>query len=167
MAKKVLVPVFPSDRFYEAVVRAADIVAEEGGLVVFAFTKVRPTPDAYSSNGDGRPAELDVELGGGEIDGPDIEAWRVAQISGLEEARQLCYDRGVDDSSIDYLFADEADGEGTAQAIADEAAAGAFDMVVLSRGYFENEVEDPSLGGTPQDVAAAVVELEGPALVVC
>jgi hypothetical protein len=166
MAKKVLVPVFPSERFYEAVIRAADIVADEGGLMVFAFTRIRPTPDAYAADGDGRPAELDVAVDSGDVDGPDLERWRDAQISGLEEARRLCYDRGVSDAQIDYLFADEADGEGTAQAIADEAAAGAFDAVVLSRGYFENEVSDPSQDGTPQEVAAAVAELEGPSLVV-
>lgn len=166
MAKKILLPVFPSERFYEAVVRSADIVADEGGLIVFAFTRIRPTPEAYQSEGDGRPGELDVAVESGEIDGPEIERWREAQISGLDEARQLCYERGVSDSQLDYLFADEADGEGTAQAIADEAAAGAFDMVVLSKGYFENEVEDPTHDGSPQEVAAAIADLEGPTLIV-
>jgi len=166
MAKKILVPVFPSDRFYEAVVRAADIVADEGGMLVFAFTRIRPTQEDYEVDGDGRPGELDVAVDSGDVDGAQLDRWRQAQIAGLEEARQLCRDRGVGDGQIDYLFADEADGEGTAQAIADEAAAGAFDMVVLSKGYFENDVEDPTQDGTPQEVAEAIADLEGPTLIV-
>ncbi len=70
----------------------------------------------------------------------------------------------MSDAQIDYLFADEADDEGAAQAIADEAAAGAYDLVVLSRGYFENEVNDGE--SSPQEVAAAVQELDGPRLIV-
>jgi hypothetical protein len=166
MAKKVLVPVFPSDRFYEAVVRAADILNDEGGLIVFAFTHIRPSPDAYASDGDGRPAELDVAVDAGDFDALDLEKWRDAQIAGLEEARQLLYDRNIRDNQIDYVFADDADTEGTAQANADEAAAGAYDIVVLSRGYFENEVDEPGEVGTPQEVVAAVSALEGPSLIV-
>ena len=40
--KKILVPVFPSERFYDSVVRAGDIVANEGGLITFVFCRVRP-----------------------------------------------------------------------------------------------------------------------------
>ena len=47
MAKKILVPVFPSEWFYDACIRAADIVAEEGGLITFAFCRVRPPESAY------------------------------------------------------------------------------------------------------------------------
>jgi hypothetical protein len=166
MAKKMLVPVFPSDRFYEAVVRAADIINDEGGLIVFVFTKIRPSPDAYAADGDGRPSELDMSMDAGDVDVEDIDKWRDQQIAGLEEARQLLFDRGVRESQIEYVFADDADTEGTAQAIADEAAAGAYDMVILSHGYFENEVNEPGEDNTPQDVARAVAELDGPSLIV-
>ena len=57
MAKKILLPVFPSDRFYDAVVRAGDIVALEGGLIVFAFTRVRPSPEVYEADPDGHPGD--------------------------------------------------------------------------------------------------------------
>src|SRR6185503_5134285 len=102
-------PVFPSDRFYEAVVRAGEIVADEGGLITFAFMRVRPDPEAYDADDDGRPGELDVEVEAGNYDARDLEVWRQKQVSGLDEARQLLYDRGVGDHQIDYLFADEAD----------------------------------------------------------
>jgi hypothetical protein len=164
MAKKILVPVFPSDRFYDAVVRAADIVADEGGLIVFVFTRVRPSPATYEEDVDGRPAELDVSTNAGDFDGKDLESWREGQVAALDEARELLYERSVTDGQIDYLFADEADGEGAAQAIADEAAAGAYDIVMLSRGYFEEEVNDDE--ATPGDVAAAVQQLDGVKLVV-
>ncbi len=164
MPNKILLPVFPSDRFYEAVVRAGDLVADEGGLVVFLFTRVRPTPDSYSAEGDGHPAELDVSTDAGGFDAEDFERWSELQIAALEEARQLLYDRGVGDHQIDYLFADEADAEGSAQAIADEAAAGAYDVVILARGYFINEVNADD--STPEDVAEAVQALEGPRLMV-
>jgi hypothetical protein len=164
MAKKILVPVFPSDWFYDAVVRAGDIVADEGGLITFAFCRVRP-PESYSDDSDGRPGELDISTNAGDFDGKDLEAWREKQIAALEEARQLLYHRGVADRQIDYLFADEAEHEGGAQAIADEAAAGAYDMVVLSHGYFEDEVIEEE--STPQEVAAAVQEIDEVSLLVC
>jgi hypothetical protein len=164
MAKKILVPVFPSERFYDAVVRAGDIIAAEGGLITFAFTRVRPTPSAYDKPGDGQPAELEISTNAGDFDGRDLESWREQQISGLDEARQLLYEREVKDGQINYLFADEADHEGAAQAIADEAAAGAYDMVMLSRGYFEDEVNEEE--STPEEVAAAVQALDDVKLVV-
>ncbi len=165
MAKKILVPVFPSEWFYDAVVRAADIVAQEGGLITFAFCRVRPPEAAYFNDADGRPAELDVSTNSGDFDGKDLEQWREKQISGLDDARQLLYQRGVSDAQIDYLFADEADHEGGAQAIADEAAAGAYDMVLLSHGYFADEVNEED--STPQEVAQAIQALEDVSLVVC
>jgi hypothetical protein len=164
MAQKILLPVFPSDRFYDVVVRAGDLVAEQGGLIVFAFTRVRPTPETYEDDADGQPTMLDVSTNAGNFDGKDLEVWREAQIAALGEARELLYERGVTDAQIDYLFADEADGEGAAQAIADEAAAGAYDLVLLSRGYFEDEVNEEE--STPAEVAAAVQQLDGVKLVV-
>jgi hypothetical protein len=164
MAKKILVPVFPSEWFYDAVVRAGELVARDGGLVTFAFTAVRPSPDAYNAVGDGRPTELEVAPDAGDYDARDLENWRAEQISGLEEARALLYERGVGDEQIDYIFADEADAEGAAQAIADEAAAGAYDVVLLARGYFDDEVEEEE--STPQEIAQAVRELDGVQLMI-
>lgn len=165
MAKKILVPVFPSEWFYDAVVRAADIVADEGGLVTFAFCRVRPPDDVLDDDVDGRAGELEVSTNARDFDGKDLESWRAKQIAALDEARQLMYHRGVGDGQIDYLFADEADHEGGAQAIADEAAAGAYDMVILSHGYFSDEVAEEE--STPEEVAAAVQALDDVALVVC
>ena len=165
MGKKILVPVFPSEWFYDACIRAADIVAQEGGLITFAFTRVRPPESAYAGDPDGRPGELDVSTNAGDFDGKDLEKWREGQIAALEEARTLLYHRGVRDPQIDYLFADEADHEGGAQAIADEAAAGAYDMVILSHGYFDDEVSEEE--STPQEVAAAIQEIGDVSLVVC
>jgi hypothetical protein len=165
MAKKILVPVFPSEWFYDACIRAADIVAEEGGLITFAFCRVRPPESAYDDDPDGRPGEIDVSTNARDFDGKDLEMWREKQIAALEEARQLLYQRGVGDGVINYLFADEAEHEGGAQAIADEAAAGAYDMVILSHGYFDDEVIEEE--STPQEVAAAVQEIGEVQLVVC
>jgi nucleotide-binding universal stress UspA family protein len=163
--KKILVPVFPSEWFYDAVIRAGDIVAHEGGLLTFAFCRVRPPDQVYADEADGRPEALDVSTNAGDFDGRDLEKWREQQIAALEEARTLLYDRGVTDAQIDYLFADQAEHEGGAQAIADEAAAGAYDMVVLSHGYFDDEVKEEE--STPEEVAAAVQSLDEVQLVVC
>jgi hypothetical protein len=165
MAKKILVPVFPSEWFYDAVIRAADVVSTEGGLITFAFCRVRPPDEVYADDSDGRPGELDISTNSRDFDGKDLEMWREKQIAALDDARQLLYQRGVGDGQIDYLFADEAEHEGGAQAIADEAAAGAYDMVVLSHGYFDDEVIEEE--STPQEVAAAIQELEEVSLVVC
>src|SRR5262249_35738759 len=121
----------------------------------------------YSGDPDGRPGELDISTNAGDFDGKDLELWREGHIAALEEARQLLYQRGVGDAQIDYLFADEADHEGGAQAIADEAAAGAYDIVILSKGYFDDEVNEEE--STPEEVAAAVQALgtEGVSLLVC
>jgi hypothetical protein len=165
MAKKILLPVYPSERFYDAVVRAGDIVGDEGGLVTFAFTRVRPAPENYTEAANtGQATDLDIEVEAGNYDGRDLEEWREKQVAGLDEARRLLLERGVNDNQIDYLFADEADAEGAAQAIADEAAAGAYDLVILSRGYFEDEVNEEE--STPEEVAAAVQALDDVKLVV-
>lgn len=144
MAKKLLVPVLPSERFYDAVVAAGDIVASEGGLITFLFTDLRPSSELYGGGDDedGHASELDVALDSGEMDGPALEDARAQQVAGLEEARAILRERGVGDDRIDYLFADFADHESAAQAIADEAAAGAYDVVVMARGYLEDEVSD-------------------------
>ncbi len=163
--KKILVPVYPSERFYDSVVRAGDIVGSEGGLITFVFCRVRPPEQVYDDDADGSPDELDVSPNAGDFDGKDLEAWRDGQIAGLEEARSLLYARNVVDGQIDYLFADEADSEGGAQAIADEAAAGAYDMVILSKGYFADQVNEED--STPEEVAEAIQAVEGIALVVC
>ncbi len=165
MAKKILVPVFPSEWFYDAVVRAADIVAREGGLITFAFCRVRPPESVYLDDVDGRPGELEISTNAGDFDGKDLEAWREQQIAALDEARQLLQQRGVSEAHIDYLFADEAEHEGGAQAIADEAAAGAYDIVLLSHGYFDDEVLEEN--STPEEVASAVQQLEEVQLLVC
>src|SRR5207302_9589596 len=73
MAKKILVPVFPSEWFYDAVIRAADVVSHEGGLITFAFCRVRPPENLYADDPDGRPDELDVSTNAGNFDGKDLE----------------------------------------------------------------------------------------------
>jgi hypothetical protein len=165
MSKKILVPVFPSEWFYDACVRAADIVGHEGGLITFAFCRVRPPESVYSNDPDGRPGDLDISTNAGDFDGKDLEEWREKHIAALEEARVLLYQRGVSDGQIDYLFADEAEHEGGAQAIADEAAAGAYDMVILSHGYFDDEVLEEE--STPQEVAETIQAVGKVSLVVC
>src|ERR1700746_2890414 len=72
MAKKILVPVFPSEWFYDTCIRAADIVALEGGLITFAFCRVRPPDEVYSDASDGRPGELDVSTNARDYDGKDL-----------------------------------------------------------------------------------------------
>ena len=67
MARKLLLPVFPSERFYDAVVAAADLVSQEGGLITFLFTEVRPPEDALSDDPDGTPSALEVSRDADEI----------------------------------------------------------------------------------------------------
>ena len=147
MAKKLLVPVLPSERFYDAVVAAGDYVASEGGVLTFLFTQVRPPAEVYEE-AEGHPTDVDLSIDEGDFDPADVERWRNAQVAALEEARQMLYERGVGDDRIDYVFADDADAESAAQAIADEAAAGSYDLVVLSRGYVEDEVDEQGSSAT-------------------
>ena len=165
MAKKILVPVFPSDWFYDACLRAADIVAQEGGLITFAFCRVRPPQSAYDSDPDGRPGELDVSTNAGDFDGKDSKRGAKGTSPRSKRRARCSRNAACVDSRIDYLFADEAEHEGGAQAIADEAAAGAYDMVILSHGYFDDEVLEEE--STPQEVAAAVQEIGDVSLLVC
>lgn len=155
MARKLLLPVFPSDRFYDAVVAAADLVAEEGGLITFLFTEIRPPEDEWSDDPDGTPSALDVSIDSGEVEPRQLETWRARQIAALEDARQMLYERGVGDSQIDYQFADFADRESAGQAIADEAAAGAYDLIVLAKGYLTDDVSDQ---GSPTYEVLDVIE---------
>src|SRR5439155_11660707 len=97
MAKKLLVPVMPSERFYDAVVAAGDLVATEGGLVTFLFTDVRAPAETYEDDAGGQPSMLAVSIEAGEVDAADLEQWRSQQISALEDARQILYERGVSD----------------------------------------------------------------------
>jgi hypothetical protein len=157
MAKRILLPVFPSEAFYDAVVATGDLLAAEGGLVTFLFTVTRPPESIYESDGDGKPSEVDISEDAVDADGRDLERWRELQVQGLEEARGLLRERGIGRDRVDYAFADQADHESPAEAIADEAAAGAYDIVVLARGYFSREVDDG--GSAPDEVARAIEAL--------
>lgn len=161
MARKVLVPVFSSERFYDAVVAAADLVAQEGGTVTFLFTQTRPPEQTLDEDVDGRPSEALVSETARDSDAKDDLDWQQVQIQALEEARQLLSDRGIGEDRISYLFADEADMESAAQAIADEAAGGGYDLVVLARGYFIDGYADDSVESPPDEVAEAVQGLGG------
>jgi hypothetical protein len=157
VARKVLVPVLPTDRFYDAVVAAADLVrSDRGGLLVFLFTDVRPPPPHYEANGD-RPdlVEVDDEVDG-EPDARDLESWREQQVQALDEARALLAARGIDERNIDYAFADYA--LPRAEAIAEEAAAGGYDTVILPAGFVRdgsgNVEQEP-----PEEIPRALGEL--------
>jgi len=157
VALKVLVPVLPSERFYESVVAAGDAVATEGGTITFLFTSLRPPFDWEEKEDVGFQVALDpdpAEL----VDAPDesVEKWQAQMREGLEEAYQLLRDRGVGDHRVTILFADDA--LSPAQAIADEAAAGAYDMVFLSKGEVAEMPDDAGLDG-PKEIASAVQEL--------
>jgi hypothetical protein len=156
---KVLVPVFPSERFYDAVVAAGDLVANEGGVVTFLFTELRPPESRYLDDPDGRPSEIDVTEEAAEVSPAELESWRERQVEALDDARALLADRGVRDDRIDYAFAEQADHGTAAQAIADEAAAGAYDLVILSRGYMEDEVSEE--GSPAEEVAEAIQGIGG------
>jgi hypothetical protein len=158
MAKKLLVPVLPSDRFYDAVVAAATLLeAERGGLVVFLFTELRPPAQEYEDEPSGRPDLLEVEetVDVGPTD-PEVEEWRQRQVAALDEARALLRDRGIDERNIDYAFADYA--LPRAEAIAEEAAAGGYDTVILPAGFVNdgstNIEEEP-----PEEIPRQLREL--------
>ncbi len=154
MALKLLVPVLPSDRFYDAVVAAGDLLAREGGTVTFFFTKVRPPPLWAEMEDAGFEGELepDVELSGDD----SVEGWQDQMAAGLEDARELLRERGIGEDQVSVLFGDiEAP---PAQAIADEAAGGAYDMVVLSKGAMVSMPEELASSASA-DIAAAVREL--------
>jgi nucleotide-binding universal stress UspA family protein len=156
VAKKILVPVVPSERFYDAVVAAGDLIASEGGTISFVFTTVRPPPMWSEKRGAQHDSEAELEAVDLVEEDETVDAWRDEMLSQMDEARDLLYERGLSDEQLNYIFTDY--GEPPAQAIADEAAAGAYDLVVLSRGEF---LELPDGPGNPVDIAAAVQELAG------
>jgi hypothetical protein len=158
MGKKLLVPVLASDRFFDAVVAAGDLLAHEGGTITFLFTKTRPPPFLEEKEDTGFDTELELSAG---IQGndEDTEGWQQQMIEGLRDATDLLLERGVADDQVTYVFAD--DDISAAEAIAGEAAAGAYDMVVLSKGVFvsiPDDAETPG-GSPPEDIAAAVQQL--------
>src|SRR5262245_40886821 len=141
MSKKVLVPVLPTDRFYDAVVAAGQLLGQErGGLVVFLFTEVRPPPLHFEKEGSGRP-DLDevTEDSDDQAEPPELEEWRMQQVQGLDEARALLHERGIDERNIEYAFADYS--LPRAEAIAEAAAAGGFDAVMLPAGFVSGSAE--------------------------
>lgn len=140
MPVKILIPVLPTDRFYEAVVAAADLLTERGGTVTFLFAAEQ--------------ADMDPET---LPDSEDLtaEPWQDERVKGLDDARDLLFERGIGQENISYVFADF--GESPAQAIADEAAAGSYDLVVMSRGELQELPDMPGQG--PEDIATAVQAL--------
>jgi hypothetical protein len=154
MAKKILVPVLPSERFYDAVVAAADLLAQEGGTMTFLFSTVRP-PMGYEERNVESNTESELEVAPERADEDELVKWQEQMIGGMGDSRDLLYERGITDEQINYVFADYE--TPPAQAIADEAAAGSYDVVVLSRGEF---VELPDMpGDSPVDIASAIQEL--------
>jgi nucleotide-binding universal stress UspA family protein len=158
MSRKVLVPVLPTERFYDAVVAAAELLgADHGGLLVFLFTDVRPPPLHYEKEGSGRAdlAELVDEMDD-EPESPELDEWRRQAVEGLEEARDLLRERGIDERNVEYAFADFAIPR--SQAIAEEAAAGGYDSVILPAGFVrdgsENAESDP-----PEEITRELREL--------
>ena len=157
MAKKLLVPVLPTERFYDAVVAAASLLsADHGGLIVFLFTEVRPPAMEFENEPSGRPDLLVVD---DEVDDePDereLEDWRQQQIQGLEEARQLLRERGIDERNLDYAFADYA--LPRAEAISEEAAAGGYDAVIVPGGFVQDgssNLEDEPPEEIPRELRA-------------
>jgi hypothetical protein len=156
MPRKVLVPVLPSERFYDAVVAAADLIAAEGGTLTFLFTRVRPPSQTYDSYESQTESEVDVEIEVDDgVDAETLDEWETTMTKALDDARDLCYERGVGDERIDVLFADSH--VLAAINIAQEAAAGAYDTVVLARSYFAALPE--LVGEDAPSVAVEVLQL--------
>jgi hypothetical protein len=153
VALKLLVPVTPSERFYDAVVAAADLITREGGTITFLFTTLRPPPMWEEQEDVGFESEIEIDAGvQGERD-ETVDAWQEQMREGLEDARELLRERGVSDEQVNVLFADtEAP---PARSIADEAAAGAYDMVVLSKAQLINAPDEAA----SEEIASAVQEL--------
>lgn len=151
MGMKLLVPVMPTERFYDAVVAAGDLVSEKGGVITFLFTTVRPPP-LFLEKVESSPSAIAAIVDLVPDTERDEEEWENEMIQALADARVLLYERGLSDDVISVVFADR--GLSTAQSIADEAAAGGYDAVILSRGYL---VQLPDLAGeSGSDIAHEV-----------
>ena len=140
---------------------------DEGGLITFAFCRVRPPESTYyTTMATGARASSTSRLNAGDYDGKDLEKWREEQIAGARGGAPAALRSAACATRRSTTCSPtRPTHEGGAQAIADEAAAGAYDMVVLSHGYFDDEVNEEE--STPQEVAAAVQEIGEVSLVVC
>lgn len=156
MALKLLIPVLPSERFYDGVVAAGDLLAREGGTITFLFTKLRPPPEVVEHADQGFEPNLDPDIELATEDTDALDAWRDEMVADLAEARDLLRERGIGDNQVEARFADLD--IPPARAIADEAAAGGFDLVVLPRGAMIG-LPDLMEGGAPVEIASAVQEL--------
>jgi hypothetical protein len=154
VALKLLLPVLPSERFYDGVVAAGDLISREGGSITFLFTKVRPPPAVEEKDDLGFEPELepDVELASDDA----VEEWQNQMAGSLSDARDLLLERGLAEDQIITRFSDMD--IPAARAIADEAAAGAYDVVVLPKGAMIS-LPDVLEGGAPSEIAEAVQEL--------
>src|SRR5262245_48009374 len=104
MAVKLLIPVLPTEDFYDAVVAAGDLIAREGGTITFFFTKLRPPPALEEQEDVGSEGEIEPDA---EVEHDDaILSWQDQMAAGLADARDLLLERGVDEEQIDTLFAD-------------------------------------------------------------
>jgi hypothetical protein len=153
---KILLPVTPSERFYDAVVGAADLLAREGGTVTFLFTRIRPPPPYFDEAGGQHESEVELTADD-QVDGPELDDWRQRMIAALDDARALFRERGIDDDRIDHQFADFE--TPAAESIAEEAAAGAYDLVVLSRRDLIETPDEELEGDRPADVVREVQSL--------
>lgn len=143
----------PSEGFFGAVVAAGDLLATEGGTITFLFTKVRPPEGEIEKSEDQKKGFAEIAP---DPDPDDIDRWRQHMTDALRDARDLLYERGLSDDQINVTFADYE--TPPSQAVADEAAAGAYDLVVLSRDTF---IDLPAMpGDSGEDIARAVQELE-------
>jgi hypothetical protein len=147
---KVLIPVLPTERFYDAVVAGADLLADRGGTITFLFAGERPPPEENRSTEDELVVDVDSS---GDVDA--VGLWQQRMIDGLDEARQLLDERGIGESQVSYTFADFD--TTAAQSIADEAAAGSYDVVILSRGEMVSLPDLP--GEAPTEIAEAIEAL--------
>ena len=128
-----------------------DIVADEGGLITFAFCRVRPPESATTTTATAARASSTCRPT------PATSTARISRRGASSRSRRSRRRASCSTSAASATGRSTTCSptrpthEGGAQAIADEAAAGAYDMVVLSRGYFEDEVNEeestPAGGG--------------------